>query len=192
MIDPQAQEVHGITKEMLSNKKYMIDHADRLGRIFKDQILMGYNVQFDIDRINASGALYLYEAGKLDELLANDQTFALMHEQGLSVPYKSSVDLMPVFSVHNAEWHETKECWKRKKLSFALSSFNIQAYFQCGKWHDLNQLHDSLADTQATIELFFNLVSHADPKAWGDVPVENLFSMSKAQFDGAVARIRLN
>lgn len=190
-IHPKAQEVHGITKEMLSNKKSILDHADDLVSILKDKVLMGYNVKFDIDRINASGALYLYEEAKLEELITSDKTFAFMHQHGLSVPYKSSIDLMAAFAAHNAEWIETKKCWKNKKLSFALDAFGISSYFQDGDWHELTELHNSLADTRATIELFFSLLTYADVTAWGNTPVHELFDMTKVAFEGEVASIRL-
>ena len=54
-ISYEAYKVHGIKKEDLTGKPSIEDLKTNLNSILKDKIIIGYNIQFDIDMLRASG-----------------------------------------------------------------------------------------------------------------------------------------
>ena len=106
---PKAQEVHGISYQMVKDKPTIDEHIPMLNKIIEDaEIIVGYNIDgFDIDFIRAAG---------------------------VSVPVnKKTFDVMLEFAEIYGEWNDYHGDYKWQKLATCAKYYN---YENNGQFHD--------------------------------------------------------
>ena len=140
-ISPEAQAIHGISEEMLAGAPGWLDIHDQVMSILTTRKVIGYNVDFDLDKMRSSWAAPTWEnpIDRKATMAEADAFSAAMNDIS-----KHALDVMYWYAQFAGHWHHYFKNYTWVRLAGAYSS-------ECGK--DPKDLHGALADCAATLEV---------------------------------------
>lgn len=140
-INPEAQAVHGISEEMLAGAPPWLDIHDKVMSILTTHRVIGYNIDFDLDKIRTSWAMPTWEnPADREETMAHAAAF----RETMNNISKNALDVMYWYAQYTGYWHDYFRSYTWIQLSSAYAA-------ECGK--DLKDSHRALGDCTATFEV---------------------------------------
>lgn len=137
-----AYAKHGITLDMLQNEPTFDQVVDQIYDLFKDKMLVGYNVSFDVSRFFTSIQPYYTWGNSPYEHMIK----ALFYKGGIK-----QYCAMEWFAVVYGDLHEYFQTYTWQKLETACAYFNIEQ----------GHTHNAASDAQATVKLVHKLAEMA-------------------------------
>lgn len=96
---PKAQEVNGISPEMVRDKPALLERKEEIERIFSGaKLYVAYNADFDL---------------------------RMLRDGGLSIPKRPVFDVMKEFAKVHGEWSTYREDWRWFKLSECAAYYGV-------------------------------------------------------------------